>query len=216
MKHIITDKFKLQFPEGTVSIVLKLDNRNTSVAFIDWFSANPKHKGLGFLALKLLNSYGYKLFAKNAINSALGFWYKALSSHLIIGLSKCHCNRCLALANSNLEIKISPFNIECFYLCRESSYRYGITQGTIYTPRLSSNLAKTAEYSLNSDSDKFQWIIESINHECLHKEIAELFDYEVSTQLDNIDKSLDSQGNEHYVISKIDQLTGEQLRRLKL
>ena len=94
----------------------------------------------------------------------------------------------------DINIEISPITINGFYFCYTDSYRFGVTQGTIYTPRFF-NRVESDDFENNGEIKRR--VSASIVHEVLHKLIFELEGYECAKQFDNIAKNAD---NTEYLI----------------
>ena len=93
-----------------------------------------------------------------------------------------------------IEIKISPILSNSWFLSFEDSYKFGVSEGTIYTPRFF-NRDATDIYENSREITKR--VSESLVHEVLHKLIAEFEDKETSKKFDNLAKNSD---NDKYLI----------------
>ena len=94
----------------------------------------------------------------------------------------------------DIEIKISPFLKNCWYLALEDSFKFGVKEGTIYTPRLF-NVDECTYFE--NKPNFYSELALSINHECLHLILLKLEGYNICKQLDNISKNTN---NDTYLI----------------
>lgn len=98
------------------------------------------------------------------------------------------------LPQYDLEIKISPFNSDTWFLNFEDSYRFGAEYGTIYTFRLFSRDDCDA---IENGPLFIENIVKAINHESEHLILLNLEGYEASKSFDNIAKNKE---NTEYLI----------------
>ena len=94
----------------------------------------------------------------------------------------------------DIEIKISPITINGFFFSFEDSYRFGVTEGTIYTPRFNNRVIAD---SYENSGEITKKLSASIVHEVLHKLIYEFEGENISKLFDNIAKN---EANEKYLI----------------
>jgi predicted Zn-dependent protease len=95
---------------------------------------------------------------------------------------------------SELEIKISPFYCGFWFISCEDSFKFGISQGVIYTFRLYS---RDECDNLENGPDFYKKVAKSVDHEILHKILLDLEGYETSKKFDNIAKTQD---NKEYIL----------------
>jgi len=98
----------------------------------------------------------------------------------------------------DIEIKLSPFQIDSWFISYEDSYRFGTVQGVIYTPRFF-NSVECAEYE--KEPKHLEKTVLSITHETLHKWLFEEESEQTSKAFDNIDKDKD---NRKYLITDLE------------
>jgi hypothetical protein len=94
----------------------------------------------------------------------------------------------------DIEISISPILSNTFYFSFETSYRFGVTEGAIYTPRFFERYL-AEEYENNGEITRK--LSENLVHEILHKVIYEFEGETISKQFDNIAKNAE---NNKYLI----------------
>jgi hypothetical protein len=95
---------------------------------------------------------------------------------------------------SEIKIEISPFNCNFWFISLESSYRFGVETGIIYTFRLF-NRAECDK--IENKPNFYKYIAKSLDHECLHKTLLDIEGYETCKKFDNVAKSPD---NKEYLI----------------
>ena len=102
----------------------------------------------------------------------------------------------LALKSVDFDnLEISPFISSSYFIAYSDSFRYGLTQGHIYTPRFySKEESDTYEYG-----PYFKNLPEDLTHEYLHKLILELEGELTSKAFEKIDKNQ----NNTYILSAI-------------
>ena len=98
---------------------------------------------------------------------------------------------------NDIEIKLSPFPIDSWFISYEDSYRFGTVQGVIYTPKFFNSI-ECAEYE--NGPNHIENTILAITHETLHKWLFEEESEQTSKDLDNIDKDKE---NKHYLITDL-------------
>ena len=98
----------------------------------------------------------------------------------------------------DIEIKLSPFPIDSWFISYEDSYRFGTVQGVIYTPRFF-NSVECAEYE--KEPKHLEKTVLAITHETLHKWLFKEESEQTSKAFDNIDKDKD---NRKYLITDLE------------
>ena len=98
-----------------------------------------------------------------------------------------------------MEIKISPFFIDSYFISYEDSYRYGIERGTIYTPKFY-NSVECAE-SENGPNYIHKQVL-ALSHEFIHLLLIELENDDTSKLFDRVDKD---PTNTYYLITDLEK-----------
>jgi hypothetical protein len=94
----------------------------------------------------------------------------------------------------DIEISISPILSNTWFFSFEDSYKFGVSEGTIYTPRF---FNRDISDNYENETEITRRITNNLVHEVLHKIIYE-FEGENSSKLfDNLAKNTD---NDKYLI----------------
>ncbi len=94
----------------------------------------------------------------------------------------------------DIKIEISPIASNTWFFSFEDSYRFGVSEGTIYMPRFfNPDISDIYE----NETEITRRVTNSLVHEVLHKIIYEFEGNETSKKFDNLAKNTD---NDKYLI----------------
>ena len=87
--------------------------------------------------------------------------------------------------NPEREIKISPILQDSWFIANTDSFRFGIEEGCVYTPRF---LSRDECDQIENGANFYKKQCLSVNHEFIHRILMELENIETSKSFDNISK----------------------------